>query len=419
MNLYSSLIACSIVVLGSPPSVAAEDAKKDIVDTAVSAGSFKTLVKAVKAADLANTLKGEGPFTVFAPTDEAFAKVPKEKLDALLKDKKALTAVLTYHVVSGRVLAEQAVKLDAAKTVQGKNLKLTVKEGKLRVNQASVVKADVLASNGVIHVIDSVLLPPSAKEEKEETAVRIESALRHAAATAVGDRLIHLQRTSQEVTAAFPTNVLIQEALGQAHAKVGFAGCQEEAVLLLTTTLKEVREMLSFTPKMEAKLPKGFPAPTGLGEIEVKSYPAYRMAKAPMQGEAGEQQAFYSLFGHISRNGIDMTAPVEMTYSSIQGDPRRESMAFLYETSEIGKPGEQGSVAVVDAPAMKVVSIGLRGDFERSAVAAAKARLERWMGSNGMEAAGTLRVMGYNSPMVPAKNRFFEVQIPVRDGHRG
>lgn len=133
---------------------------KDIVDTAVAAGQFKTLAKALQAAELIDTLKGTGPFTVFAPTDEAFAKVPKEKLNALLKDKKALTAVLTYHVVPGKVMAADVVKLDSAKTVQGKSVMIVTKDGKVTINGANVIKTDIIGTNGVIHVIDAVLLPP-------------------------------------------------------------------------------------------------------------------------------------------------------------------------------------------------------------------------------------------------------------------
>jgi uncharacterized surface protein with fasciclin (FAS1) repeats len=131
---------------------------KDIVDTAVGAGSFNTLVKAVQAAGLVDTLKGEGPFTVFAPTDEAFAKLPAGTLDSLLQDKAALTKVLTYHVVPGKVMAAD-VKPGEAKTVQGQSVKLSTADGKVMVNGATVVAADVVASNGVIHVIDSVILP--------------------------------------------------------------------------------------------------------------------------------------------------------------------------------------------------------------------------------------------------------------------
>ena len=129
----------------------------DIVDTAVSAGSFKTLVAAVQQAGLVDTLKGSGPFTVFAPTDEAFAKIPKAKLDALLNDKAALTKVLTYHVVPGKVMASD-VKAGKVATVEGESLTLGT-QGGVSVDRAKVVKADIVADNGVIHVIDSVLMP--------------------------------------------------------------------------------------------------------------------------------------------------------------------------------------------------------------------------------------------------------------------
>ncbi len=130
---------------------------KDIVDTAVAAGQFKTLATALQAAGLIDTLKGKGPFTVFAPTDEAFAKVPKADLDALLKDKAKLTAVLTYHVVAGKVMAKD-VKAGKVKSVQGSELTLGTTGG-VTVDNAKVVTADIVADNGVIHVIDSVVIP--------------------------------------------------------------------------------------------------------------------------------------------------------------------------------------------------------------------------------------------------------------------
>lgn len=130
---------------------------KDIIDTAVGAGTFKTLATALGAANLIDTLKGKGPFTVFAPTDEAFAKIPKADLDALLKDKKKLTAVLTYHVVPGKVMASD-VKAGMVKTVQGSELTITTTNG-VMVDKAKVIKADIVADNGVIHVIDTVIIP--------------------------------------------------------------------------------------------------------------------------------------------------------------------------------------------------------------------------------------------------------------------
>jgi uncharacterized surface protein with fasciclin (FAS1) repeats len=138
----------------------APGASEDIVDTAIGAGDFKTLVKALTAADLVTTLKGKGPFTVFAPTDEAFAKLPPGALDALLADKTKLTKVLTYHVVPGKVMAADVVKLDQAKTVEGSSVAISTTGG-VKVDRANVVKTDIPASNGVIHVIDAVIMPTS------------------------------------------------------------------------------------------------------------------------------------------------------------------------------------------------------------------------------------------------------------------
>lgn len=150
----------------TPAPTMSESAAPDIVDTAVAAGDFTTLAQALTAAGLVETLKGEGPFTVFAPTDEAFAKLPDGALDGLLKDKEALTGVLTYHVVPGEVMAAQVAGMDGQKvtTVQGGTFTVNVKDGKVSLtdgagNTVNVVKTDITASNGVIHVIDGVLLP--------------------------------------------------------------------------------------------------------------------------------------------------------------------------------------------------------------------------------------------------------------------
>ncbi|TVS19981.1 MAG: fasciclin domain-containing protein [Planctomycetaceae bacterium] len=135
--------------------------RSDIVDTAVAAGSFKTLAAALEAADLIETLKGKGPFTVFAPTDEAFAKLPKGTVEDLLKpeNKEKLVGILTYHVVAGRVMAADVVKLTEATTVQGSKVSIKVTDGKVTVDGANVVKTDIGCSNGVIHVIDAVISP--------------------------------------------------------------------------------------------------------------------------------------------------------------------------------------------------------------------------------------------------------------------
>lgn len=152
----------AVVLTGTTPTTTSVQAQeKDIVDTAVSAGSFKTLAAALQAADLVTTLKGAGPFTVFAPTDEAFAKLPAGTVENLLKpeNKAKLRRLLTYHVVSGKVMASDVVKLRSAKAVSGDTVKIATRDGGVTVDQANVVKTDIGASNGVIHVLDAVIMP--------------------------------------------------------------------------------------------------------------------------------------------------------------------------------------------------------------------------------------------------------------------
>lgn len=156
MKKILSVIVLAIFAITAAPAA-------DIVDTAVSAGSFNTLVKAVQAAGLVETLKGPGPFTVFAPTDEAFAKLPAGTLESLIANPEQLKKVLTYHVVAGKVMASDVVKLKEAKTVQGSSAKIKVSGGEVMIDNAKVVKTDIVCDNGVIHVIDTVILP---KEKK-------------------------------------------------------------------------------------------------------------------------------------------------------------------------------------------------------------------------------------------------------------
>jgi uncharacterized surface protein with fasciclin (FAS1) repeats len=164
MKPISLALAAALAI---PATAAAQEAQGyapaaagvDIVETAKGAGSFTTLARALDAAGLTETLKGEGPFTVFAPTDEAFARLPDGTLEALLQDREKLTAILTYHVVPGAVASQEVAGLESVKTVNGKSVAISAVAGKVKVNNATVLQADVAASNGVIHVIDTVLLP--------------------------------------------------------------------------------------------------------------------------------------------------------------------------------------------------------------------------------------------------------------------
>ena len=154
-------VAAVVLTVAASGTIALRAETRDVVDTAIAAGSFKTLAKALDAAGLVTTLKGVGPFTVFAPTDEAFAKLPDGTLETLLKpeNKEKLRRILTYHVVAGKVMASDVVKLQSARAVSGDTITVKVEDGVVHVDNATVTSADVLASNGVIHVIDSVILP--------------------------------------------------------------------------------------------------------------------------------------------------------------------------------------------------------------------------------------------------------------------
>ncbi|HKJ03881.1 MAG TPA: fasciclin domain-containing protein [Longimicrobiales bacterium] len=156
-----TLVAALAALMVAPAAATAQMNEKDIVTVAVEAGNFKTLAAALEAAGLVSTLQGAGPFTVFAPTDAAFAKLPAGTVDALLKDKDALTRILTYHVVAGKVTSDQVVKLSQAETVAGIMAKIEVRDGTVYVGGSKVVTTDIMASNGVIHVIDTVMLPPA------------------------------------------------------------------------------------------------------------------------------------------------------------------------------------------------------------------------------------------------------------------
>jgi uncharacterized surface protein with fasciclin (FAS1) repeats len=162
MNRFARFAAGMAVAASFAAAPAsAQMLEKDIVDVAVEAGSFSTLAAALEAAGLVDVLKGEGPFTVFAPTDEAFAKLPEGTVEALLADKEQLIAILTYHVVPGKVMAADVVKLSEATTVNGASVKISAEGGMVMINNAHVTATDVAASNGVIHVIATVILPPA------------------------------------------------------------------------------------------------------------------------------------------------------------------------------------------------------------------------------------------------------------------
>ncbi|MFZ1291127.1 MAG: fasciclin domain-containing protein [Melioribacteraceae bacterium] len=163
---FTTLVSLTIfffasTILASDHKKSKSSEKKDIISIALEAGSFKTLATALTEANLVETLQGDGPFTVFAPTDEAFAKLPEGTVEGLLKDKDALTKILLYHVVSGNVTSSEVIKLNSATTLAKSDVKIKVEDGKVFINNSQVTTADIIASNGVIHIIDTVLIPES------------------------------------------------------------------------------------------------------------------------------------------------------------------------------------------------------------------------------------------------------------------
>jgi hypothetical protein len=230
---------------------------------------------------------------------------------------------------------------------------------------------------------------------------------------AAGQRQL-LQQAAAEALPLLTGNVLVSGDLNRALAEARGLADDSRAAGLLRTALRDARDTLAFKPSMEAKLPEGFPEPTPVGEIRIKTYPAYRLARAAVAGK--DTRVFWTLFQHIQKSDIAMTAPVEMTYGSKEEQGRPQAMAFLYQHMRLGAVGKDGNVEVADVPAMTAVSIGLRGETTQARVADALTGLEAWLKQHADQyaAAGPLRVMGYNSPFVPASRRYFEVEIPVR-----
>jgi uncharacterized surface protein with fasciclin (FAS1) repeats len=411
--LRATFAAIFLLGLGLNSKACGEDeASHDIVDTAIAAGSFKTLVQAVDAAGLTEVLKSPGPFTVLAPNDEAFAALPKGTLEDLLKDKQKLASMITYHFIPGKAMSTDLMKLESAKSAQGELLAIKAEKVALRVNSAKVLKADILCSNGVIHVIDTVLIPPRPTPPVVKQA---KAALQVAAEIEPAKRIAELKMVLGDVLKLAHKNVLAQEALEEALAQAAELEDEEATMLALREGLRDAVEILEFTPFQEAKLPQGFPELTPVGEIQVKTYPKYRMARVEMEDRSKQGRAFFTLFQHIVRNRIEMTAPVEMTYNSA-GPTQEAAMAFLYESTEIGTLGESGKVQVSDVPEMMAVSLGVRGDYSGDQVAKGEQYLQQWLKRhvNRYEAAGNLRVLGYNSPFLPAERRYAEVQLPLR-----
>ena len=220
-----------------------------------------------------------------------------------------------------------------------------------------------------------------------------------------------LETAINQVLRECSSNLLVTNKLQAALTKANDAN-PEKALKLLQAALKDSEEILRFRISREAKLPVGFPEPTPLGEIQRKEYPAYRLARAASKKDS----AFFTLFGHIQKNKIEMTAPVEIRYDETNSKYEQIDMAFLYGEPDWGKLGDAGKgVTVEDIPALTTISIGLSGDYETDLIPYVDA-LETWLAKNASdhERDGKVRMMGYNSPFVFKSKRYFEVEIPVK-----
>lgn len=229
------------------------------------------------------------------------------------------------------------------------------------------------------------------------------------------EQIADSQRTSNQVLKLCTTNLVVTQVLKKAISKAADVSDKQQAAKLMQDALLEASATLAFKPLIEAPLPEGFPEPTPVGEIQIKKYPAYRLARTQMAG--AESGAFWALFTHIKKQDIAMTAPVEMTYGEAgKNKLQAEKMAFLYRSTKQGKAGTDEKVEVIDVPATMALSLGMRGDVTKARLAEAKAHLDIWLKEHAKEyeANGQLRVMGYNSPFVAANKRFTEVEVPVR-----
>ena len=407
-----SILLVALVLLAATPVLATEttaDTRPSLVEAAKADGRFQTLVAALDRADLVGALAGEGPFTVFAPTDEAFAALPDGVLARLLTPagKEDLQRILANHVVPARVRSTDLLSTKSAATLAGTKLPI-----RLRVGDANVIQADVLCRNGVIHVIDRVLVPSAAPARASKPSMDA-IAMIHGAIDK-GVPLFnegHIEQCAKVYDEVAAKLVASKDALGawdrmdlrEARAKP--AHDASEKAWTLRYSFDRILANDAFEPRMEAALPEGFPKPGPVGRIVRKSYPQYRAARA----EGGA--AFWTLFNHIKTNKVEMTTPVEMT---LDGKGRMRDMAFLYERPTQGASGNQGRVAVLDLEPTQVLSIGLRGRRGGDMITKAKKLMTAYMAEHGIEAAGEWRVLGYNSPMVPAAQQFWELQVPIR-----
>ena len=405
--LVAALLAIPSRVSADGPETSTEP--RDLVATARAAGTFGTLLAALETAGLLETLAGKGPFTVFAPTDAAFRKLPSGALEALLlpAGRDHLKEILAYHVVARRIASSELAGLGSVVTLEGSALALGT-----RVGGAQVTQPDLGCTNGVIHGIDQVLSPPTAVAKPAASgagAALLRAALERGAVLGNADQADACLAVYEDAATALlrlPDDAAGPFArAGITRARRALPADARSRASALRQAFDRILEDDAFAAKVEAPMPAGFPAPGPVGRVVVKSYPSYRTARARGRG------AFGSLFGNIQKNGIEMTAPVEMSMDDGLGEV---AMGFLYGSPSLGTAGKDGVVEVVDVGPMTVLSIGLRGDADAETLALARGALEARLTAQGWTRAGDWRRLAYNSPFVPPAQRFSELQVPVR-----
>lgn len=409
VRLLAALVPLFVLLALSGPLQAAEP-HADLVTRAQADPRLSTFVTAVEAGGLVGALRGAGPFTVFAPTNEAFEALPAGTLAQLLADPPALAAVLQAHVVTGTVRASDLRPVASARTLGGATWSIG-----LTVGDARVIDVDLEARNGVLHVIDRVLVPAARTMPTAQAAFDLDAELVMAI-----DRGAPLYNHGDHAgcvavyEAAARRAMEAGDGVGAWHRQQLMAALSERAASpsdrawALRRAFDAIRTDLAFRPMSEAPLPEGFPEAGPVGRIVEKTYPRYRAARAQ-----GGESSFFTLFSHIQRNDVEMTAPVEMT---LDEGARAVDMAFLYESVRQGRAGAQGRVDVLDLDRQSVLSLAIRGRRSTELVSEARALLEAELARRGLKATGAFRVLAYNSPMVPAERQLFEVQVPVARG---
>jgi hypothetical protein len=276
--------------------------------------------------------------------------------------------------------------------------------------------ASMLSIVPTILVVAATWAAPPTPDADSNQSAAVAQALEVALATqgSTGDVRLAYSNAINDAQLQLHGNVWVQQTFAETTAAAGAATSDEAAVKLLRPAIEESISILRFKIVREADLPQGFPEPTPVGEVRIKQYPTYRLAAAP--AGRGENTAFWTLFTHIKTNKIAMTAPVEMTLD--EEGTEQVQMAFLYGQPDWGKVGKKALVEVRDIPPMTTVSLGLRGGDEKANRQRGKKLVEEWLAStpNGSawEPAGPWRIMGYNSPMVPDQQQYWELELPVK-----